>query len=97
MLKHFDSFSLNKPIDHAINTLIMTQASDTAEKLTELDCKLNRIECYEDVIEDGIDIRRFTEEAQDIFDMYYDSQCEELYALLNAQVIEINKDTINNK
>ena len=29
-----------------VNALIMEHASDTAEQLTELECKLNGIECY---------------------------------------------------
>lgn len=81
----FNQDNLNTKADHSINTLILEQASDTAEKLTELECKLNNIECW--VYGGGG--QSFTDEAQDIFNIYYDEQCEELYNLLNAQLKEL--------
>jgi hypothetical protein len=72
--------------DCLINSLIMEQASDTAEKLTELECKLLGIECYKVEIEDDTEVSSYTEEAQDIFDVYYDEQMTELYNLLNTQL-----------
>ena len=88
MEKQFDQWELNTPEDHNINSLIMSQASDTAEKMTELECKLLGIECWIGDEEDGF---RFDDEAQEIFDVIYEQQCEELYGLLNAQLKEIEK------
>lgn len=81
-MKQFKEGDLETAIDHNINSLIMEQASDIAEKLTELECQLNDIECYE--VEE--DETSYTEEAQVIFNIYYDEQVTELYALLNAQL-----------
>jgi hypothetical protein len=72
--------------DDMINSLIMEQASDTAEKLTELECKVLGIECYKVEMEDDTEVSSYTEEAQDIFDVHYDEQMTELYNLLNAQL-----------
>ena len=72
--------------DDMINSLIMEQASDTAEKLTELECKVLGIECYKVEMEDDTEVSSYTEEAQDIFDVHYDEQKTELYNLLNAQL-----------
>ncbi len=66
-----------------INTLIMEYASDISEQLTELECKLNNIECY--IIEDNIS--SYTDEAQDIFNIYYDEHFDTLYNL----IININE------
>lgn len=87
MKKIFIEGEFNTPEDDHINSLIMSQASDTAEKLVELECKLKGIECYVvEYDEDGIECSSYTEEAQDIFDIYYDEQVTELYGLLNAQL-----------
>jgi len=91
MKKLFVRDRLTLPIDHVVNSLIMEQASDTAEKLTELECKLNNIQCYYIEIVGGVEIKSFTEEAQEIFDTYYDDQIDELYSLFNAQISEIRK------
>lgn len=88
MKKRFIEGDLNTHEDHHINSSIMVQASDTAEKLTELECKLNGITCWiteRDGLGDAI-TSRFSEEAQDIFDEYYDEQMTELYNLLNHQL-----------
>jgi hypothetical protein len=86
MQTKFIEGEFNTPEDDLINSLIMEQASDTAEKLTELECKLLGIECYKVEIEDDTEVSSYTEEAQDIFDVYYDEQKTELYNLLNAQL-----------
>jgi hypothetical protein len=90
-MKLFEEGEFNLPIDDHINSLIMEQASDTAEKLTELECKLNKIECYVTEIQDGTEVQSYTEEAQDIFNIYYDEQKTELYSLLNAQLTAIKE------
>jgi len=88
MKKRFIEGELNTHEDHHINSSVMEQASDTAEKLTELECKLNSITCW--ITErDGLgdtEVSRFSEEAQDIFNEYYDEQMTELYGLLNYQL-----------
>lgn len=72
--------------DYLINSLIMEQASDTADKLTELECKLLGVECYKVEMEGDTEVSSYTEKAQDIFDVYYDEQKTELYNLLNTQL-----------
>lgn len=94
-MKLFEEGELLLPIDDHINSLIMSQASDTAEKLTELECKLNGIECYVVEMEDDTEVSSYTEEAQDIFNVYYDVQMTELYGLLNAQLKAIQEDKLN--
>lgn len=86
MKKKFNEDDLETTEQHNINSLIMEQASDTAEKLTELDCKLNGIQCYVTEIEGDTEVSCYTEEAQDIYDIYYDEQKTELYSLLNRQL-----------
>ena len=70
-----------------VNALIMEHASDTAEQLTELECKLNGIECY---VWDTDDISSFTDEAQDIFNIYYDDEFDKLYTLLEQLILITN-------
>ena len=82
----FSEEELNDSVDFEINSLILEKASDIAEKLTELECSVNNIECYNTVNVDGIDISSFTDEAQDIFNIYYDEQISSLYILLNQQI-----------
>jgi hypothetical protein len=86
MNRVFSEEELNDSVDFEINSLILEQASDVAEKLTELECSVNNIECYNTVNVDGIDISSFTDEAQDIFNIYYDEQISSLYILLNQQL-----------
>lgn len=64
-------------------TLIMEQASDTAEKLTSLDCTLNGITLY---IEHDDESQSYTKQAQEVFNYYYDEQTEELYKLFYIQM-----------
>jgi hypothetical protein len=82
MKKQFSQEELITAEQHHINSLIMEQASDTAEKLTELECEKNGIECWTGDEQEMM----FTEQAQEIFDVYYDKQLNELYSLLNAQL-----------
>ena len=90
-MKQFIEGEFKEPIDDTINSLIMSKAIDIAEKLTELECKVNNIQCYLIEIEDETEVSSYTEEAQDIFNVYYDEQMSELYALLNTQLKEINE------
>jgi hypothetical protein len=87
MEKQFDNETLKPTLEHdKINSTILEQASDTAEKLTSLECKLNGItECIHSV-DNGVECSTYTEEAQDIFNIFYDEQVEELYNLLNRQL-----------
>jgi hypothetical protein len=86
MKKQFIEGELNTGEDQYINSLIMEKADDIATSLTELECKLNDIKCYDESVEDGVMLYTFTEEAQDIFDVYYDQYTSELYELLNQQL-----------
>ena len=86
MKKQFIEDELNTGEDQYINSLIMEKADDIATSLTELECKLNKIKCYDESVEDGVMLYTFTEEAQDIFDVHYDQYKTELYELLNQQL-----------
>jgi hypothetical protein len=74
-----------------IRSILMEQASDTAEKLCELECKLNNIKCYVVEMEGDVEVSSYTEEAQDIFNIYYDEQMDELYRVLYKVHIELEK------
>ena len=86
MNKQFIEGEVHTGEDQFINSSIMEQASDIAEKLTELECKLKGIECYVSEMEGLTEVLSYTEEAQDIFDVYYDQYMSELYDLLNSQL-----------
>ena len=86
MEKRFEEGELITIEDYEINSRIMEQASDVSEMLTEMDCKLNGIECYVIEMEDETEVSSYTEEAQDIFNIYYDEQMTKLYNLLNRQL-----------
>ena len=86
MNTRFNEDELETAEQQNINSLIMEVASDFSEKLTELECKLNGIECYVVEIEGETEVSSYTEEAQDIFNTYYDEQKTELYNLLNSQL-----------
>lgn len=81
-MKKFEQGELDTSEQQEINSLILGQASETSEKLTELECKINNIPCWVETEEES----HFTEEAQNIFNVYYDQQCEELYSLFNDQL-----------
>ena len=92
MEKQFDNEALTVSLEHdKINNTILEQASETSEKITELECKLNNIICYVVTMEDETECTSYTEEAQDIFNIHYDEQICELYNLLNRQlkIIEV--------
>jgi hypothetical protein len=82
----FSQDDLNTPEQHNINTLILEQASDIAEELTELECQKAGIPCWTGDEQS----KAFTEEAQSIFEVHYDKQVTSLYNLLNAQIKEIS-------
>lgn len=86
MTKRFNENVLETAEQHQIHSAIMSQASDIAEKLTELECKLNGIECYVVEMEGETEVTSYTDEAQDIFNIHYDEQMTELYNLLNHQL-----------
>ncbi len=80
---------LDNPSQHDMNSLIMEQASDIADELTQIDCRISKIICYEKD-KDGF---KFTDEAQDIFNVHYDRYIDELYKFTNA-VIKTHSDNI---
>lgn len=73
-----------------VNSRIMEHASDIAEKLTEKDCEISKIKCYVTEMEGETEVESYTEEAQDIFNEYYDEYVDILYNFTN-RVIEIDK------
>lgn len=72
--------------DFQVNSIIMELASENADKLTQQECEINNVKCL--VEEDGE--LSYTEEAQDIFNVYYDKQVDLLYKTFN-ELLEINK------
>lgn len=74
---------------HEIHSLIMSEADDIAEKLTELQCKLDGVKCYIVEIDGETEIQTYTDEALEIFNLYYDEQVTSLYRLLNIQLKRI--------
>lgn len=93
-MKRFDENEVETVEQHKIYSLIMIQASDIAEKLTELECKLNNIVCYIVEMEGETEVSSYTEEAQDIFNVHYDNHMTELYSLLNSQLDVIRISTL---
>ena len=69
--------------DH-INSRILEWADDMAETLTEKDCEIAKITCYKTEMEGDVEVQSYTEEAQDIFNEYYDEQVDSFYLFLNT-------------
>ena len=86
MNKTFNQDNLDTIEQHEVNSRILEQASDTAEKLTSLECALHGITEFNHSLENGVEVESYTEEAQDIFNIHYDNQVDELYNLLNRQL-----------
>jgi hypothetical protein len=86
-MKQFSIDKLETAEDQEINSLIMEEASDIAEELTELECEVIGIDCY---CGDDQELM-FTDEAQDIFNIHYDSKVDELYNLVNLVLKTVNK------
>lgn len=95
MFQEFNQDKLDTPQQHEVNTLILEQATDIAEKLTSLECRLADIKEYDGVMVNGIEEVSYTKEAQEIFNVHYDYQVMELYTLLKAQLKLIKKDLEN--
>jgi hypothetical protein len=68
---------------HEIHCRILEMSCDIAEKLTSLECALHGVVEY---IDHGDNSQSYTDEAQDIFNIYQEEQQTELYALLNSQL-----------
>lgn len=73
-------------INDNINSLIMEQASDTATVLAQKDWGETRKGFY---IEEEDGTNRMSEEAQDIFNDYYDQQMEQLERLVSECINQI--------
>lgn len=86
MEKQFNINEVHTPQEMQMHDTIISQAADIAEKLTELECKANGVECYVSEMEGETEVLSYTEEAQEIFNTYYDQYTEELYNLLNTQI-----------
>lgn len=75
------NINADKPIKCEIESLILERSSDVAEQLTELECKNLNIYCYNEVSENEF---IFTEEAQEIFNIYYDEEIEKQTNIINT-------------
>jgi len=71
---------------HAIHSRILEESCEIAEKLTALECKVMGIECYIKEMEGDVEVSRYTEEAQDIFNIHQEDTQTDLYSLLNRQL-----------
>ncbi len=71
---------------HELHSLIMSEADDNAEKLTELECKVIGIKCYNVEMDGETEVKSYTDEAEEIFFIYYGEQITSLYKLFNAQL-----------
>ena len=70
---------------HSANSIIMEIACDLASELTNVVCDAAEVEVY--VIEDeGTEDEEshYTEEAQDVFNDFYDTKMDEVYAIANT-------------
>ena len=75
----FDENKIDTILKHKVHSLIMEEASEIAEAQTSIRCDYLQIEEHKKN-EDGF---VFTEEAQDIFNEFYDTELEQLYKLIN--------------
>lgn len=74
-----------KIVDCEINVSVIEHAKSVAKMLTEFECKLNNIECYKkiySVVEGNEPL--YTDESQDIFNMYYNEQYDKLNSLVDS-------------
>lgn len=85
----------NTKADH-INSRVLEWASDVAEELTERDCIITNTKCYNVEMEGETEVTTYTEEAQDIFNEYYDAQVDSFYNFLNT-CLEIEAPTVEEK
>lgn len=82
----FDEDSQETNEQHEIHSRILEESCDIAEKLTELECKVMGIKCYNKTMEGEVECSTFTEEAQDIFNIHQEDTQTDLYSLLNRQL-----------
>ena len=72
-------------VDCEINVSVIEYAKSVAKMVTELECKLSDIECYKkkySVVEGNEPL--FTDEAQNIFNIYYEEQYNKLNSLVDS-------------
>lgn len=72
---------------YSIGPLILELAGDIAEQLTERDCKITNTECW---VEDENNELYFTDDAQDMFNIYYDELCNTLDIFSSNIINEYN-------
>ena len=90
-MKKFEQGVLNTTEQNDVNSLIMEKASDIAGELTEQACKIKGITCFTDPDEDNDGMTSYTEEAQDMFNSFYDTKMDELYELVNSVQAVVEK------
>lgn len=67
---------------HNVNSIIMEVASDLASTLTEKECEKRGIKCL--TFSGDEEASTYTDEAQDIFNDFYDDKMDEVYAIANT-------------
>lgn len=72
---------------YSIGPLILELAGDIAEQLTERDCKIANTECW---VEDENNDLYLTDDAQDMFDIYYEGLCDALDIFSSNIINEYN-------
>lgn len=91
-MKKFEQGVLNTTEQNDVNSLIMEKASDIAGELTEQACKIKGVACFTEPDEDNDGMTSYTEEAQDMFNSFYDTKMDELYELVNGVQAIVEED-----
>lgn len=86
----YEAHKLETIQQQEMNSLLLERASDISEALTKLTCEKNNIKCYN---EGDNTCMTYTDEAQEIFNAYYDHYTEELYKLANS-IVKIDNERI---
>ena len=83
----YSTDKLKTPKEHAINSLVMEQASAIAEELTGKEWEAS--DRPENLwIDEGEGNREYNAEAQDIYNAHYDKYTDEIYKFINAIIKE---------
>jgi hypothetical protein len=82
MKQYYKQHKLEAFEQQRMNELIKEQVCEVADQLVRKDCENLHIQCYK-----GKRHTNYTEQAQDMFNSYYDDLMEDMYKFVN-EVIE---------
>lgn len=83
MKKVFTQGEAQTPEQHEIKSIVMEQASEISAQLTELECREQNIEEFEETEDEQDTMTEYADEAQDIYNRNYDQQMDSLYSFVN--------------